>query len=183
MDADVGPVALAVITCNGLILVGRRGDGNPPWVFPGGKIEPGESPENAAVRETLEETGLRVRATGIIGSRVHPSTGVLVVYAAAVPTEEANGNVCSRGELLEVQWAGLAEANGRMDDMSDVVRDHLQRRSQVSCDATAARKAMQRSKPGLIGRRPRARVRRGVQGGRSSLGERSTLSTRAHHPR
>jgi 8-oxo-dGTP pyrophosphatase MutT (NUDIX family) len=45
-------------------VVGRRRDGNPPWTFPGGKIEPGESPEDAAVRETLEEIGLRVRVTG-----------------------------------------------------------------------------------------------------------------------
>jgi 8-oxo-dGTP diphosphatase len=34
----------------------RLGAGLGP--FPGGKIEPGESPEEAAVRETLEETGL-----------------------------------------------------------------------------------------------------------------------------
>ncbi len=28
-------------------LIGRRRDGTPPWTFPGGKIEPGESPEDA----------------------------------------------------------------------------------------------------------------------------------------
>ncbi len=31
------------------------------WEFPGGKCEPGESPEEATVRECLEETGLEVR--------------------------------------------------------------------------------------------------------------------------
>jgi 8-oxo-dGTP pyrophosphatase MutT (NUDIX family) len=59
-----GAVALAVVTCRLGVLVGRRRDGNPPWTFPGGKIEPGESPEDAAVHETLDETGLRVRVTG-----------------------------------------------------------------------------------------------------------------------
>ena len=34
------------------------------WSLPGGAIEPGESPEQAAVREALEETGYRVKITG-----------------------------------------------------------------------------------------------------------------------
>jgi hypothetical protein len=36
----------------------------------------------------LEETGLRVRATGVIASRVHPRTGVRIVYVALAPTGE-----------------------------------------------------------------------------------------------
>jgi 8-oxo-dGTP pyrophosphatase MutT (NUDIX family) len=36
-----GAVAAAVITSRSDVLVGRRWDGNPPWVFPAGKIEPG----------------------------------------------------------------------------------------------------------------------------------------------
>ena len=52
-------VAAAVVTSGLGVLVGRRRDGNPPWMFPGGKIEPGESPEDAAVREALERPGSR----------------------------------------------------------------------------------------------------------------------------
>src|SRR5262249_52749496 len=37
------------------------------WVAPGGLIEPGEHPAEAAVRETWEETGLIVELTGILG--------------------------------------------------------------------------------------------------------------------
>src|SRR5437867_7800470 len=37
------------------------------WVCPGGIVEPGESPAETAVRETLEETGLVVELTGIFG--------------------------------------------------------------------------------------------------------------------
>jgi 8-oxo-dGTP diphosphatase len=62
-------VAVAIVTSHLGVLVGKRRDGGAPWTFPGGKIEPGESPEDAAVRETLEETELRVRATGVIGGR------------------------------------------------------------------------------------------------------------------
>jgi 8-oxo-dGTP diphosphatase len=48
-----------------LLLVKRRDV--PVWVLPGGGIDPGETPEEAAIREVLEETGLRVsllRKTG-----------------------------------------------------------------------------------------------------------------------
>ncbi len=39
----------------------------PVWVLPGGGIDPGESPENAAIREILEETGLTVKIERLIG--------------------------------------------------------------------------------------------------------------------
>jgi 8-oxo-dGTP diphosphatase len=102
-------VAVAIITSDLGVLVGKRQDGSPPWTFPGGKIEPGESPEDAAVRETLEETGLRVQVTGVIGKRVHPQSGVTIVYVTAVPAAEADA-VAAGYELAEVRWVGLVEA-------------------------------------------------------------------------
>ena len=50
----------------GVLLIERR---NPPfgWALPGGFIDYGESAEQAAVREALEETGLTVRLTGLLG--------------------------------------------------------------------------------------------------------------------
>jgi mutator protein MutT len=57
------PVAIAVVEHAGNFLIGQRPPDVPLsglWEFPGGKIEPGESPEAAAVRECLEETGLAV---------------------------------------------------------------------------------------------------------------------------
>lgn len=57
------PIAVAVVEHNDSFLVGIRPAGVPLAglaEFPGGKIKPGESPEQAAVRECLEETGLAV---------------------------------------------------------------------------------------------------------------------------
>ncbi len=42
------------------------------WVTPGGGIEDGESPEDAAIRETFEETGYRVAIDRLIGRYWHP---------------------------------------------------------------------------------------------------------------
>ena len=48
---------------NGKVLLLKRKDGVPYgglWGFPGGGAEEGESPEEAAIRETAEETGIKV---------------------------------------------------------------------------------------------------------------------------
>ncbi len=102
-------VAVAVVTSRRGVLLGRRRDGNPPWAFPGGKAEPGETPAEAAVRETAEETGLAVTATGEVGQRVHPATGCLVIYVAAVPADDAEARPAE--ELTEVRWVALEEAD------------------------------------------------------------------------
>ena len=56
-------IAIAVVEHLGRLLIGRRASDAPLaglWEFPGGKVEPGETPQQAAVRECLEETGLDV---------------------------------------------------------------------------------------------------------------------------
>jgi len=58
MDGSVG----IVFYNQGKLLLVKRRD-VPVWVFPGGGIERGETPEKAVVRETLEESGYKVRIT------------------------------------------------------------------------------------------------------------------------
>jgi 8-oxo-dGTP diphosphatase len=58
------PIAIAVVEHDGQFLVGQRPEGVPLaglWEFPGGKIEPHETPEAAAIRECLEETNIAVQ--------------------------------------------------------------------------------------------------------------------------
>lgn len=61
-------IALALIWRGGEVLIAQRAldaDHLPGAMeFPGGKIEPGETPAEAAVREAREETGLEVEVVG-----------------------------------------------------------------------------------------------------------------------
>jgi 8-oxo-dGTP diphosphatase len=98
---------------------------NPPWTFPGGKIEPGESPEAAAARETLEEIGLRVRVTGVIGSRVHPQTGVAIVYMAAKPICGTDVPAARSSELTEVQWVSLKRVDHLICEIFRNVHEYM----------------------------------------------------------
>lgn len=120
-------VAVAVVTSQRGVLLGRRADGEPSWVFPGGKIEPGEDAKAAAVREVLEETGLCIHTTGMIGSREHPATGVPITYIAAVPASSRE-IIGSGRELTELRWVTLLEAERLTEgSMFSVVREYLER--------------------------------------------------------
>ena len=58
-------VAAALVDGDGRVLVQQRPDGTAMaglWEFPGGKVEPGETPEAALIRELAEELGIDVEA-------------------------------------------------------------------------------------------------------------------------
>ncbi len=65
-ENDAGPLlvaAAALIDIEGRVLVQRRPEGGSMaglWEFPGGKIERGETPEAALIRELIEELGVTV---------------------------------------------------------------------------------------------------------------------------
>jgi 8-oxo-dGTP diphosphatase len=57
-------VAAALVDSDGRVLIARRPEGKQLaglWEFPGGKVEPGETPETALIRELEEELGIVVK--------------------------------------------------------------------------------------------------------------------------
>ena len=58
-------VACALVDADGRVLLARRPEGKALaglWEFPGGKLEPGERPEEALIRELAEELGIDVKS-------------------------------------------------------------------------------------------------------------------------
>ncbi|EGF92548.1 CTP pyrophosphohydrolase [Asticcacaulis biprosthecium C19] len=57
-------VAAALVDSDGRVLIAQRPEGKQlagQWEFPGGKVEPGETPEAALIRELDEELGITVK--------------------------------------------------------------------------------------------------------------------------
>ena len=58
-------VACALVDTDNRVLIAQRPEGKQLaglWEFPGGKLDPGERPEDALIRELAEELGITVRA-------------------------------------------------------------------------------------------------------------------------
>jgi 8-oxo-dGTP diphosphatase len=81
VEAQALRVAIAlVIREDQVLLVCRRGSDALTWQFPAGVVKPGASPAVVAVEETHAETGVRCTVRDHLGSRIHPTTGVVAEY-------------------------------------------------------------------------------------------------------
>ncbi|WP_042703851.1 NUDIX hydrolase [Azospirillum sp. B506] len=108
--------AIAAVFRDGNILLVRRA--NPPdagrWGFPGGKIEPGETIETAAVRELREETGIDAEALRVftaVDAFDHDEHGRLRQHfiLVAVLCKWRAGQPIAGDDALEAKWFGLDE--------------------------------------------------------------------------
>ena len=123
LRAMVGTTVLEVPTVSVLVfdeqqrvLLGRHAEGN-DWTTPGGMIEPYETPSDAAVRETWEETGLHValtRIVGVFGGELCASNyanGDRIAWVATVfAGERIGGTLKPDGdETLEVRFVTRSE--------------------------------------------------------------------------
>ena len=101
------PCAAVVIVRDGNVLLGRRA--KPPfegaWEVPGGFVERGEHPVDAAVREVREELGIPVTLTGLVGvyleTRSRHEALQITVYEGSTEAQEA---MPDPAEVTEWAW-------------------------------------------------------------------------------
>lgn len=112
MRSSILPAVKGILVRQGQVLLVRRSmqdiSGPGLWEFPGGKIDFGETPEAALVREVWEETGLRVEAGPLLYTAapvVGPGRQLLLLhYLCAAP----QGAVRLSEEHEDALWAGKA---------------------------------------------------------------------------
>jgi len=120
-DVPRVPVAVVAAVRGGRVLVARRAadaDHLPGvWEFPGGKVESGETPESAARRELLEETGLVANDLEPLTTAVFDYPDRLLRFHAFV-AHDPDGDVRVRDREWawvlpgELDPAGMPPANG-----------------------------------------------------------------------
>ena len=96
---------------SGRLLLVRRGrePGKGLWSLPGGRVEPDESPAQAAVREVREETGLDIVAGPLVGrvERAGPDDQIYVIDDFVCTVR--GGELRAGDDADEVRWVDAAE--------------------------------------------------------------------------
>lgn len=114
MEKNVIEVVGAIITRGNYYLVGKRPVGKTQaglWEFMGGKIEPGETPEQALERECREELDLEIVTEGILGSVVHeyPEKTIRLTLIRCRPAPGSEPKALEHEQIL---WVRPGELRG-----------------------------------------------------------------------
>lgn len=80
------------------------------WTFPKGKCEDGESDEDCALREVLEETGLRCQLVGEVATTEYVDSRGRPKRVRWWVMEPLEGTFTPTDEVDDIQWASPADA-------------------------------------------------------------------------
>jgi 8-oxo-(d)GTP phosphatase len=114
-----------ILQHEGRILLVHRARHN-DWTLPKGKLDPGETPLAAALREVREETGYAAKAGSLVGSIAYMVDDVpkVVLYWRMSPQGRPIP-VRDPKEISDIRWVQLAEVLGMLTYAGE--RDFLER--------------------------------------------------------
>ncbi len=118
-------VSAGIVIEDGRVLLSRRKAGGHlagAWEFPGGKVEAGEDPRDALVRELREELGIDVTVGDIVECTFHhyadAQKSVLLLFFTA--TRRAGSPAPSALDVAEIRWAAPADLRDEEFPPADV---------------------------------------------------------------
>ena len=113
-------VATIVERDNRFLMVYEEADGKQVYNQPAGHLDPNETLKEAAIRETLEETGWTVELTGVVGVNLYtaPSNGITYFRTTfiAKPLSHDPDYQLDTG-IIEAVWLNYEELVARKDQL------------------------------------------------------------------
>ena len=132
VSCDLGVAARVVANRSILLVQEARGRHEGCWGLPKGHVEEGESPEEATLRELVEESGFNGRILGLAGVRTalrkdHPA--VFLCYDVAIHAgqiQESNDEISSTGwfslnDLQSLKWVSETMQQLAIDGLTQPV--------------------------------------------------------------
>jgi 8-oxo-dGTP diphosphatase len=121
-------VGAVIRDAGGRLLLIKRGHepGAGRWSLPGGRIEPGETDEQAVTREILEETGLEVACGQLAGAVELPGLDGAVLEVRDYLAVVTGGDLAAGDDAADVRWATAADLAGL--PLTDGLADFLSAR-------------------------------------------------------
>lgn len=113
-------VATIIERDNRFLMVYEEADGKKVYNQPAGHLEPNETLQAAAIRETLEETGWTVQLTGVVGVSLYtaPSNGITyfrTTFIAEAVSHDAEHELDAG--IIEAVWLTYDELLARKDEL------------------------------------------------------------------
>ena len=109
--------AVILILNDKIALIERHRSGRHYFVFPGGKIEAGETPESAAQREIMEELGLQVKIGRLVAEVWYKGTPQYYFLADRTGGQFGHGSGEEMGSTLESEKGSHLPVWLRVDDL------------------------------------------------------------------
>lgn len=105
----LGVKAAIINTKNEVLILQRSAESSRPggWDLPGGTVDANESPEQATIRETMEETGIVITGAKTIASGLIPAEDPIVILGFGVTVDDPE--VVLSWEHQAYEWVPVAE--------------------------------------------------------------------------